>query len=68
MRGRSCGSTTIKGVFGRRIWETWEHLSSLDESKKINLSRIITHRFPLEEYQDAFRKVRDKAGKVLLIP
>ena len=59
---------TIKGVFGRRIWETWEHLSSLVESKKINLSGMITHRFPLEEYQDAFRQVQDKAGKVLLVP
>jgi threonine 3-dehydrogenase len=58
----------IKGVFGRRIWETWEHLSSLVEAKKISLSGIITHRFPLTEYEEAFRQVHDKAGKVLLIP
>jgi threonine 3-dehydrogenase len=58
----------IKGVFGRRIWETWEHLSSLVEAKRISLSGIITHRFPLIEYEEAFRQVHDKAGKVLLIP
>lgn len=58
---------TIKGVFGRRIWETWEHLSSLVESKRIDLSGIITHRFPLEEYQEAFRQVHEKAGKVLFV-
>jgi len=58
----------IKGVFGRRIWETWEHLSSLVEAKRINLSGIITHRFPLIEYEEAFRQVHDKAGKIILIP
>lgn len=58
----------IKGVFGRKIWETWEHLSSLVEAKKINLSGIITHRFPLSEYEQAFREVHGKAGKVLIVP
>lgn len=58
----------IKGVFGRKIWETWEHLSSIVEAKRINLSGIITHRFPLIEYEKGFRQVHDKAGKVLLIP
>jgi threonine 3-dehydrogenase len=59
---------TIKGVFGRRIWETWEHLASLVEAKRINLSGIITHRFPLVEYEEAFRQVHGKAGKVVFIP
>lgn len=58
----------IKGIFGRRVWKTWEHLSSLVETRRINLSGIITHRFPLTEYEAAFRQVHDKAGKVLLIP
>jgi threonine 3-dehydrogenase len=58
----------IKGVFGRRIWETWEHLASLVEAKRINLSGIITHRFPLVEYEEAFRQVHGHAGKVVLTP
>jgi threonine 3-dehydrogenase len=58
----------LKGVFGRRIWETWEHLSSLVASKRIDLSSVITHRFPLDAYQDAFAQVHGDAGKVLFVP
>ncbi len=58
----------IRGIFGRKIWETWEHLSSLVETRRIDLSGIITHRFPLTEHEAAFRQVHEKAGKVLFIP
>jgi len=58
----------LKGVFGRRIWETWEHLAALVEHKKVNLTDIITHRFPLDQYQKAFQQINKNAGKVLLIP
>jgi threonine 3-dehydrogenase len=59
---------SLKGVFGRRIWETWEHLSSLVAAKRIDLSGIVTHRFPLEGFEDAFRQVHGDAGKVLFVP
>jgi threonine 3-dehydrogenase len=59
---------SLKGVFGRRIWETWEHLCSLVAAKRIDLSGVITHRFPLDGFQDAFKQVHDQAGKVLFIP
>jgi threonine 3-dehydrogenase len=59
---------SLKGVFGRRIWETWEHLSSLVAAKRIDLSGVVTHRFPLEGFEDAFRKVHGEAGKVLFVP
>jgi threonine 3-dehydrogenase len=59
---------SLKGVFGRRIWETWEHLSSLVAAKRIDLSGVVTHRFPLERFEDAFRQVHGDAGKVLFVP
>ncbi len=59
---------SLKGVFGRRIWETWEHLSSLVAAKCIDLSAVITHRFPLEAYEEAFAQVHGRAGKVLFLP
>jgi threonine 3-dehydrogenase len=59
---------SLKGVFGRRIWETWEHLSSLVAAKRIDLSGVVTHRFPLEGFEDAFRQVHGEAGKVLFVP
>jgi threonine 3-dehydrogenase len=58
---------TLKGVFGRRIWETWEHLSSLVAAKRIDLTGIITHHFPLEAFQEAFGQVHGRAGKVLFV-
>lgn len=59
---------SLKGVFGRRIWETWEHLAPLVAARRIDLAPVITHRFPLAEYQEAFRQVHGRAGKVLFIP
>ncbi|HEX7629131.1 MAG TPA: zinc-binding dehydrogenase, partial [Candidatus Methylomirabilis sp.] len=59
---------SLKGVFGRRIWETWEHLSSLVAAKRIDLAGVVTHRFPLERFEDAFRQVHGDAGKVLFVP
>lgn len=58
----------IKGVFGRKIWETWEHLASLVVAKRIDLSGVITHQFRIEEYEEAFEQTRGGAGKVLLKP
>ena len=59
---------SLKGVFGRRIWETWEHLASLVSAKRIDLSGVVTHRFPLEGFEDAFKQVHGDAGKVLFVP
>jgi threonine 3-dehydrogenase len=59
---------TLKGVFGRRIWETWEHLSSLVAAKRIDLCGLITHRFPLDAFQEAFALSHGRAGKVLFLP
>jgi len=59
---------SLKGVFGRRIWETWEHLSSLVAAKRIDLASVVTHRFPLEAFEEAFRQVHGDAGKVLFVP
>ena len=59
---------SIKGVFGRRIWETWWKLASLVESGKIDLSDILTHRFELNQSDEAFTELKSGAGKVLFIP
>ena len=56
---------TIKGINGRRIWSTWLHLSSLITSKKLDILDIVTHRFPLEEYDQAFQQAMGDSGKVL---
>ena len=57
----------LKGLSGRKIWETWDKLSALESSKRINLLDIVTHRYKLEQYKKAFETSMKNAGKVLLI-
>lgn len=59
---------SLKGVFGRRTWQTWWKLASLVESGKLDLSGILTHRFELNESEEAFAQIKSGAGKVLFIP
>ena len=59
---------TLRGVFGRRIWDTWYALSGLVENQKIDLNKVITHRFPLSQCTEAFEQTGKGAGKILFIP
>jgi len=56
---------TIKGIFGRRVWDSWWKLASLVESNKIDISKIITHRFSLNNYKKAFGMTGGEVGKIL---
>jgi len=59
----------IKGLFGRKIWSTWDKTEKLLTSGKMNLAPVITHRFPLSEFEKAFEVALSGEGcKVLLIP
>ena len=57
----------IKGHYGRRIWSSWDKLNTLESTKRINLLDTVTHRFKLEEYEEAFETSMKNAGKVLFI-
>lgn len=60
---------TIESVFGRRIWETWYQTSALLVSGKIDLTKIITHRFKLKDFEEAMAVMKSgKCGKILLEP
>ena len=57
---------TIKGVYGREIFETWYKGSMMVQSG-LPLEKIITHRFSFNEYQEGFNVMRSgKSGKVIL--
>ncbi|NLM14581.1 MAG: alcohol dehydrogenase catalytic domain-containing protein [Clostridiaceae bacterium] len=58
---------SIKGIFGRRIWSTWHHLTSLITAKRVNLLDVVTHRFSFAEYEEAFQQIKVGAGKILFI-
>ena|SRR3989338_180287 len=58
---------TIKSVFGRHLWETWRQTSDLLTSGKIDLTKIITHRYKLADFEEAMKvMISGECGKVLL--
>lgn len=59
---------TIKGVFGRRIWDSWANLIELIAQGKVELTKVVTHRFPLDKGMEAFEQTQKGAGKILLLP
>ena len=57
---------TIKGIYGREMFETWYKMSSMLQSG-LNIEPIITHRYPLADYQEAFELMESgQSGKIIL--
>jgi threonine 3-dehydrogenase len=57
---------TIKGIYGREMFETWYKMASLIQSG-LNLQPIITHQFKLDEFQQGFDIMGSgQSGKVIL--
>ncbi len=57
---------TIYGVVGRRMYDTWIQMRQFLRSGKFDPTPIITHRFPLEAYDDAIAAIKSgEAGKVV---
>lgn len=60
---------TIHGIFGRRIWDTWERTSAYLSSGRVDVTPLITHRFPLGDFQEAMAQMKSgRSGKVVLLP
>jgi len=58
---------TMTGVFGRRIWGTWWNVAGLIAAKKINVLDVVTHRFTLDQCNEAFAQGAKGSGKVLFL-
>ncbi|HUK67819.1 MAG TPA: L-threonine 3-dehydrogenase [Streptosporangiaceae bacterium] len=57
---------TIKGIYGRQMFETWYEMSVLIQSG-VDISPVITHRFDAADFEQAFATVRSaQCGKVVL--
>ncbi|MBU2879082.1 MULTISPECIES: L-threonine 3-dehydrogenase [Alteromonadaceae] len=57
---------TIKGVYGREMFETWYKMASLLQSG-LNLDPIITHQFSIDDFQQGFDAMESgQSGKVIL--
>jgi threonine 3-dehydrogenase len=57
---------TLKGIYGREMYETWYKMSSMIESG-LNISSVITHRLGYEDFQQGFDAMNaGEASKVIL--
>jgi threonine 3-dehydrogenase len=57
---------TIKGIYGREMYETWYKMTVLIQSG-LDLSPVITHRFHYSEFEKAFEvMLSGQSGKVIL--
>ncbi len=59
-------SLTIKGIYGREMYETWYKMTVMIQSG-LDIAPVITHHFPYTEYQEAFEVMASgNSGKVIL--
>jgi threonine 3-dehydrogenase len=57
---------TIKGIYGREMFETWYKMTMLVQTG-LDLMPVITHHFPIDEFQKGFDVMRSgMSGKVIL--
>ena len=59
-------SLTLKGIYGREVFETWYKMSSLIKSG-LNVERIITHVIDANDFESGFKLMESgMSGKVIL--
>jgi threonine 3-dehydrogenase len=57
---------TVKGIYGREMYETWYQMTVMLESG-LDISPVITHRFSHRDFEEAFAVARSgQSGKVIL--
>jgi threonine 3-dehydrogenase len=57
---------TVKGIYGREMFETWYEMSVLIQSG-VDIRPVVTHRFDAPDFEDAFATIKaGQCGKVLL--
>jgi threonine 3-dehydrogenase len=57
---------TIKGIYGREMYETWYKMNVMLESG-LDIRPVITHRFPYTEFNRGFEvMLAGKSGRVIL--
>ena len=59
----------VRGIYGRKMFETWEQMTSLLKSHRLNLEPLFNERLPLDRFADAFKLLETgQAGKILFYP
>ncbi len=57
---------TLKGVYGRQMYETWYKMTTMLQSG-LDISQVITHRFDVRDFEEGFKVMNSgQSGKVVL--
>ena len=57
---------TIKGIYGREMYETWYKMTVMLQSG-LDISPVITHRYEFQEFESGFEVMQNgQSGKVIL--
>lgn len=60
---------TVQGITGRKMFETWRQTSGFLHSGQVDVTPIITHVLPLEQFEEGFElMMKGICGKVVLLP
>jgi threonine 3-dehydrogenase len=62
---------TIYGINGRLMFDTWFKVRNLLSSRRLDIAPVITHKLPLESFEEGFNLLTEgdrKTGKIVLIP
>lgn len=60
------GCLTIKGIYGREMFETWYKMTTMLQSG-LDISGVITHRFDFLDYEKGFEAMNSgMSGKIVL--
>ena len=59
----------LQGITGREMFRTWQQTTTLLSTGRVDVAPVITHRFPLERFEEAFETTASgRSGKVILLP
>ncbi len=59
----------ILGITGREMYRTWQQTTTLLSTGRVDVSPVITHRFPMARFEEAFETVASgRAAKVMVFP
>ena len=59
----------VHGIYGRRVYDTWERTQSLLRSGALDVEPIITHRLDLADWHQGMELIGSRhAGKIVLTP
>lgn len=59
---------TVRGIVGRKLWDTWFRMRGLLNAGAVDLQPLVTHRFHLEQWEDAIQVMNSGAsGKVVML-